>query len=108
VYVTQPNYQSVLWKAIVFGIPVSIAFAASALAFTKEKTLIALLQLIGAACLLVVIFTHMSEAFHLFPSMGWGQPNSPGHYVDLVSAIAGVIFLAVGYFSRRYLRRKNF
>jgi predicted small integral membrane protein len=99
---------AVLWKLIVFGVPVFIAFAASALAFAREKTLIALVQLIGAVCLVVVLFTHISEAFGLFPSMGWGRPNSLGHYIDLVSAITGVILLTVGYFSRLFLRKKLF
>ena len=95
---------AVLWKVIVFGIPVFNAFAASALAFAKEKTLIALMQLIGAVCLLVVVFTHFLEAFDLWSSMGWGKANTPGHYVDLTSATIGVIFLAVGYFSRLFRR----
>jgi hypothetical protein len=25
--------------------------------------------------------------------MGWGLPNSPGHYLDLFSAIAGIVLL---------------
>lgn len=29
--------------------------------------------------------------------MGWGLPNSPGHYLDLFSAISGpVLLLAAG------------
>jgi hypothetical protein len=89
-------------RVIVISIPVLIAFGASAIAFVKERTPIALVQLVGAGCLLVVIFTHISEAFDMFPSMGWGQPNTPGHYIDLASAITGVILLAVGYFSRNW------
>ena len=48
------------------------------------------------------MFAHISEGFDLLPSMGWGQPNTRGHYIDLVSAITGVILLAVGYFSRKW------
>ena len=65
----------------------------------------ALVQLAGAACLLVVMFAHISEAFGLLSSIGWGQPNTLGHYIDLASAITGVALLAVGYFSRKFLRR---
>jgi hypothetical protein len=37
--------------------------------------------------------------------MGWGQPDSPGHYLDLVSAIAGIaLLLAASVF--RMLRPK--
>jgi hypothetical protein len=29
------------------------------------------------------MLTHVAERFDLFPGMGWGLPNSPGHYLDL-------------------------
>ncbi len=47
----------------------------------------------GCAFLLVVVLTHIAEHFRIFPAMGWGLPDSPGHYLDLVSAIAGVSLL---------------
>lgn len=47
------------------------------------------------ACWLVVVLTHVAEHWHLLPGMGWGLPKSPGHYLDLFSAVAGtVLFLA--------------
>jgi hypothetical protein len=55
-----------------------------------------LLQLLGLICLTVGVLTHVAERFGLFPSMGWGQPDSIGHYLDLVSAILGCVLLAVG------------
>jgi succinate dehydrogenase/fumarate reductase cytochrome b subunit len=51
---------------------------------------------IGAACFVMVALTHVAEAFHIFPALGWGMPNSPGHYLDLVSAILGCILLSLG------------
>jgi hypothetical protein len=57
-----------------------------------------LLLLFGTACLLIVILTHVAEAFHVFPAMGWGLPNSPGHYLDLASAILGCILVPLGFF----------
>ena len=51
------------------------------------------LGLAGCACLFVVVLTHVAERFHLLTSMGWGLPDSPGHYLDMFSAIAGVVFL---------------
>ena len=89
-------------RLLVISIPVLIAFGASVIAFVSERTPIALVQLAGAACLLVVMFAHISEGFGLLPSMGWGQLNTPGHYIDLVRAITGVNLLAVGYFSRKW------
>jgi hypothetical protein len=32
----------------------------------------------------------------LLPAMGWGLPNSPGHYLDLVSAVLGIALLVSG------------
>jgi len=90
---------------IVISIPVFIAFGVSTVAFAKERTLVSLAQLTGAVCLVVVIFAHISEAFNLFPSMGWGRPHTLGHYIDLACAITGVLLLSTGYFSRRFSRR---
>ena len=47
----------------------------------------------GCACLLVVVLTHAAEHWSILPVMGWGRPDSPGHYLDLLSAVAGVSFL---------------
>ena len=51
------------------------------------------LGVVGCTLLLVMVLTHVAERWHLFPSMGWGQPASPGHYLDLVGAVGGVAFL---------------
>jgi hypothetical protein len=59
-----------------------------------------LLVLAGCACLLVVVLTHIAECLHLLPGMGWGLPNSPGHYLDLFSAVAGIAFLLAAYIVR--------
>ena len=64
------------------------------------------LLLVGSACLLIVVLTHVAEAFHFFPAMGWGLPNSIGHYLDLVSAILGVTLLLLGLVANGFIRRK--
>lgn len=51
------------------------------------------LAILGIAFLIVVVLTHVAERRHFFPEMGWGLPNSPGHYLDLASAILGVALL---------------
>jgi hypothetical protein len=66
-----------------------------------------LLQIFGAGCLVIVMLTHVAERFDLFPGMGWGLPNSPGHYLDLVSAILGFILLPLGFLGSALMRRKN-
>ena len=95
------------FKLILIGISVCIAFGVSMASYAKEKTAMALTQLVGAAFLLVVIFAHVSEALGFIPSLGWGRPNTLGHYIDLVSAIAGAILLPLGYVGRRHARRIN-
>ena len=39
------------------------------------------------------MLTHVAEALKLFPSMGWGESNSVGHYTDLASAALGMTLL---------------
>jgi len=58
-------------------------------------------QLFGFACLVVVVLTHVAERLQVFPGMGWGLPNSPGHYLDLVSAVLGFTLLIAGVVIRR-------
>ena len=55
------------------------------------------MQVFGAGGLLIVILSHVFEALQLLPRMGWGLENSPGHYVDLLSAVLGFTFFPVGY-----------
>jgi hypothetical protein len=65
-------------------------------------------MLLGSACLIIVVLTHVAESFHIFPAMGWGLPNSAGHYLDLVSAILGCTFLPLGFLAIALTRRKKF
>ena len=51
------------------------------------------MQLGGAICQAIVVATHVAEAMHVFPAMGWGKPDSPGHYLDLTSAALGTVLL---------------
>jgi hypothetical protein len=65
------------------------------------------LVLFGAACLTVVVLTHVAETFGILPGMGWSMPNSAGHYLDLVSAILGCTLLPAGLIASFIARRKN-
>ncbi|MDE2229232.1 MAG: hypothetical protein KGL11_09360 [Alphaproteobacteria bacterium] len=84
---------------ILLGIAITVAavFGASLLRFTRRRSASALVQLLGAAGLVMVVLTHGAEALHWLPGMGWGRPNSAGHYLDLASAIVGVTLLPIGY-----------
>lgn len=51
----------------------------------------------ACACLIVVVLTHVAERLGILLRMGWGLPDSPGHYLDLVSAVAGIgLLVAAG------------
>src|SRR5260221_11228397 len=76
---------------------VGALFVGSFVSFARERTVWRSVQLFGSFCLVVVVLTHVAEAFHLLPGMGWGLPNTPGHYLDLCSAIIGLILLPLGY-----------
>ena len=89
---------------VVIGIPVGALFLSSVISFARERTGWRFVQLFGSFCLVVVVLTHVAEAFHLLPGMGWGLPNTPGHYLDLCSAIIGLILLPLGYI---LARRRN-
>ena len=54
------------------------------------------LLLLGFACLVVVVLTHVAEMLHFFPDMGWSLPGGPGHYLDFVSALLGSMLLITG------------
>ena len=90
---------------IAIGLFVLVALGSSVAAFVREKNGRALVQLAGATFLIVVVLTHVAEAFGLFPGMGWGLPDSPGHYIDLVSAVAGLILFPAGVIARWLVKR---
>jgi len=54
------------------------------------------LLLLGFVCLVIVVLTHVAERLHVSPRMGWGLPDSPGHYLDFVSAMLGTMLLIAG------------
>src|SRR5262249_43872110 len=45
----------------------------------------AVLLLLGSAGLIVVVLTHVAEALHIFPSMGWGLPDSAARSCECLS-----------------------
>ena len=89
----------------VVGIFVFLAFGMSVVDFVRERSVLAAVQLQGAVFLIIVVFAHIAETFDLLPSMGWGLPRSVGHYIDLGSAICGLLLLPTGYILRRILKR---
>lgn len=65
------------------------------------------LQALGLTCLAIVVLTHVAERWHILSGMGWGLPHSPGHYLDLASAVLGCLSLTVGLAGWAIVGRKN-
>jgi hypothetical protein len=84
-------------KAIAALAPAGMLLAGSTLQVSRRKDIAALLQLTGAACLVVVVIAPVCEALGWFPWMHWGLENSVGHYIDLVAAIGGLALFSIGY-----------
>lgn len=83
-------------KALV-GIGLMCAlFTSSSVAFIRRRTIQRLFLTLGAAFLLLTVLTHVCEGLDLFSFMRWGEPNSPGHYLDLSSALVGFVLLLAG------------
>ena len=86
-----------LLRSVIASVPACLLLAGAVVWFSRVKTVPALLQLVGAGSLLVVALVHAFEALHLFAWMNWGLEHSPGHYLDLLSAILGLTFFPIGY-----------
>lgn len=55
----------------------------------------------GCVCLLVVVLAHVTEHWNILPVVGWRQSDSPGHYLALSSAVAGIALLIATLISLR-------
>ena len=84
-------------KAIAALVPTGMLLVGSTLQLSRRKGTAAVFQLIGAACLMVVVIAHLCEALGWFPWMHWGLEHSAGHYIDLVAAIGGFSLFPIGY-----------
>ena len=94
-----------LVKALIALAPILILFSGAVALYARTKTASSLLQMLGAACLVVVVLIHVCEALNLFPSMSWGAEDSIGHYVDLASAGLGLCLFPIGYLTYALAKR---
>jgi hypothetical protein len=88
---------SVVLKSLIALVPASVLLVASAIIFIREKRLSSALQLVGTSGVVIVVFAHLCEAFHLFPWMHWGEEHSAGHYLDLFGAVVGLTLFPLGF-----------
>ena len=95
-----------LLKVLLALAPTLLLLLATAALYVRTKAAGALIQTLGAACLLVVVLAHLCEVLNLLPFMGWGAQGSIGHYIDLASAILGVALVTVGALIHAFSKRK--
>lgn len=79
------------------GSVVVVLCIVSFLGFLRHRHQAEVVQLFGSALLLVMVLTHVAEHFRLLLTMHWGSSDSPGHYLDLTSAVGGVALLCGGF-----------
>jgi hypothetical protein len=94
-----------LLKALVALVPAATLFVGSVFLFLRQRNLGSFLQMLGAACLMLVVLTHLCEALQLFPWMQWGSERSVGHYLDLWSAVLGLTLFPIGYLLHALTKR---
>lgn len=85
-------------KGILILIPASLLLVGSLKSFSMSPRLPNILMVIGAVCLTIVPITHICEGLQWFTFLHWGDENSIGHYIDLLTAVIGVILFPAGYF----------
>jgi hypothetical protein len=84
-----------------------IFFGVSVALFLTRRSLGSALQAVGIGCFGVMALTHVFEAFSILPSLGWGQPHGPGHFIDLVAALLGVTLVTASFLVRPRDRRRD-
>ncbi len=97
--------QNLLAKTFVALLLVLVLLVGAAVRWARRRSAPDLMQLVGALGLLVVVLAHVGEGFRLLPAMGWGRPDTPGHYLDLAGAILGGVLFPIGYLAGAFARR---
>ena len=86
-----------LLKTLLALVPNMFLLAGAILVFLRERETSSLLQLLGAASLVLAVLAHICEELALFPAMRWGEEQSAGHYLDLSSAVVALTLFPIGY-----------
>ena len=88
---------AVVLKGLLALAAACVFLGVSAALFLTRRHLASTLQALGLLCFGVMALTHAFEAFAIFPTLGWGQPRSVGHYIDLIAALGGIALLVAGF-----------
>ena len=79
-----------------------VLLAVSAARLLTGTSLAFALQAFGIGCFAIMAATHVFEAFSVLPTLGWGRPDSGGHFIDLIAALLGVALVAASFLLRGY------
>ena len=88
-------------KGLLAMVAAFVFFGASLALFLTRRGLAAALQALGLGCFGIMALTHAFAAFAIFPRLGWGQPRSVGHYIDLIAALSGIALTLAGFAFRQ-------
>jgi hypothetical protein len=72
----------------------------SLILFLTRRGFASALQALGIGCFAIMALTDVFEAFSILPSLGWGRPNSVGHFINLVAALLGVTLVTTSFLLR--------
>jgi hypothetical protein len=76
------------------SVPAGALLVGSIVSCFQRKTVASILQLMGAAFLMIAVIAQVCEALRLFPRMGWID-ESIG-FLELVSGLLGVVAFPLG------------
>jgi len=79
-----------------------VLLAVSVARLLTGRSLAAALQASGIGCFAVMAATHVFEEFSLLPALGWGRPDTVGHFIDLTAAPLGVVLVAASFLLRSH------
>jgi hypothetical protein len=88
---------AMLFKSIVASVPIGLLLVGSILTCLRGPSVSSVLQVTGAACLMIVVIAHICEALHVASWMQWGEERSMGHSLDLAGAALGLALFPLGY-----------
>ncbi len=84
-----------------------VLVAGALILWIRSRRISALVQLVGAGALLLVALTHLAESAHVLSFMGWGRPDTVGHYLDLASAAVGAVLFPGGYLAHALVSQRK-
>jgi hypothetical protein len=87
-------------KAVLALAATCVLLAVSVARLLTGRSLASALQAFGIGCFAIMAATHVFEKFSVLPALGWGRPDSIGHFIDLSAALFGIALFAASFLLR--------